>query len=203
MSLIGQWMLSDEDGRWWMIWTVRVAVAFYLARLLLFLRQSPPRRPGFAESLFWSVGCLFYFAHVALAFQFEHAWSHGAALDHTAQETERVTGIARGEGIWVNYLFTIVWAGDAARLWIARRRGRHTDMRLDLAIQSIFGFIVFNATVVFGPPVYRYLAVPVGLLLCWAIWNRTDAIPSSGSQSTENRANASSEEKPDHTGSGD
>ena len=76
---------------------------------------------------------------------------------------------------WINYLFTIVWVGDAIRLCSTRAQKRSTDSRIDVVIQSFFAFIVFNATVVFGPPVYRFLAVPVGLLLFWSWKKRQSA----------------------------
>lgn len=168
MNVLSQ--LDLTSGQTWMIWSVRLSVIFYLLRLFLFLRNGTlqewrARVPSTTELLLWTSGCVCYIAHVALAFEYEHHWSHQSALQHTAEETARVTGIARGEGVWVNYLFTIIWVADVARLSVARIRNKPTWKRIDLGVQFFFAFIVFNATVVFGPTLYRILAVPIGLAL--------------------------------------
>lgn len=162
-----------------MIWSIRLALVFYLIRLLVFPPFSrKPRIPEFAECILWSSGCLCYLVHVYAAFDQAHDWSHQSAWEHTADETARMTGWARGEGIWINYLFTLVWAADVIRILRAYRTRRVTHPKVDAVIQASFAFIVFNATVVFGPPFYRVAAVPVVIVLLWRIrGNRSQVWP--------------------------
>ncbi len=166
MTVLGWALWNPSTGQTLMIWSVRLAVLFYLLRLFVLLRRSDTARvPRTSECVLWSLGCACYLAHVILAFECVHHWSHQLALDHTAAETQRVTGLGRGDGIWVNYLFTGIWIADVVRLVFSRQRERETARPIDIGIQLLFAFIVFNATVVFGPPVYRLLAVPVLLVL--------------------------------------
>jgi hypothetical protein len=166
-------MIDQTTGESLMRWTVRLAVAGYLFRIWLLLRRpSRSRVPAPAECWAWTVGWLSYAAHVLLAFHFIHDWSHLDAVEHTARETERMTGIRRGEGIWVNYAFTVIWLADVVRLWLAHLRGRSTWRRLDIVLQAFFAFIFLNATVVFGSNAYRWLAIPVAIAFSWA-WLRS------------------------------
>lgn len=153
-----------------MRWSVRLAVACVCLRYLFRLRDPQPI-PARSECWSWAVGLAFYLAHVALAFHIVHDWSHSAAWQHTAQETARVTGINRGEGVWVNYLFTVIWAMDLARIIRANRIRTATSRRVDTVIGGIFLFICVNATAVFGPAHYRPIAVMAGVL-AWIVWYR-------------------------------
>ncbi|MCG8653889.1 MAG: hypothetical protein MI861_28880 [Pirellulales bacterium] len=148
---------------------MRVAVLFYLLRVGLKLsRRGNGLVPELSDCMLWSLGCVFYLAHVILAFTFVHQWSHQQALDHTAAETARLTGWSRGEGLWVNYGFTVIWIADSFRITRAYLKRKPTSRRIDQLVGYFFAFIVFNATVVFGPAIYRYLAIPVGLILAAA-----------------------------------
>jgi hypothetical protein len=143
-------------------WTVRVALAFYVAALAV----RPASRPG---RPFWTLGCLWYLAHVAAAFHFHHGWSHAAAYDHTARRTAEVFGLHWGGGLWWNYLFTAVWVADAAWLWVAPVSYQWRARWLNLAIHGFLGFLAFNATVVFasGPVRWAGLAATIGLAVRW------------------------------------
>lgn len=98
----------------------------------------------------WTLGCAAYLVHVAAAFQVVHGWSHAAAYEATLRDTAATTGFESGFGLWLNYLFTVLWTVDAASWWWLgldgyRRRARWiTD--------ALYGFMLFmtlNATVVF------------------------------------------------------
>ena len=170
-------MIDQATGEWLLVWTIRLSMLCYLARLLTAIRFGQPnvliaRVPTRGECIFWTLGCVLYLVHVACAFAYAHDWSHAAALEHTAIETERIAGIRRGEGLWVNYVFTIVWIADASRLWIAQRHQRETHRKADWAVHGFFGFIVFNATVVFGPPLYRWGSILVAFVFAVMLWQR-------------------------------
>ena len=50
--------------------------------------------------------------HVAAAFHYYYEWSHAVGLAETARQTEELTGMASGSGLYLNYLFTLVWLAD-------------------------------------------------------------------------------------------
>jgi hypothetical protein len=140
-------------------WSARVVVAFYLLRLAAdVLIVDPVRRDRWARWA-WTVGCAVYLVHVAFAFQFLHHWSHAAAVEHAAQRTLEVVGFEFGAGIYVNYVFTLLWVTDVVLWWRRSLAGRPTSSVYYWAIQAIFAFMMFNATVVFGPAFWIWVAV--------------------------------------------
>jgi hypothetical protein len=76
------------------------------------------------------------------AFEIHHDWSHAAAIQSTLERTESTTGFRTGAGLYVNYLFTLVWVSDAVYWWLAgvkRYRDRPAWMMLTLhGILSIY-----------------------------------------------------------------
>lgn len=163
--------IDQSTGESLMRWTVRFAVACVYARFLIRLRSgvAESSRPQGIEIWLWTIGWVMYLSHVALAFQFVHHWSHNEAWQHTAEETAKLTGVFRGDGIWANYAFTLIWSLDVGRLAMAYFHRRPTLPRLDRATLIAFLFMFFNATVVFGPAHYRWLAIPAffALFIAW------------------------------------
>jgi hypothetical protein len=141
-------------------WTIRIALALYVAALA----ARPSSRLGRACS---ATGLLFYLAHVVAAFQLHHGWSHAAAYKHTAQRTAEVVGLYWGGGLWWNYLFGFVWLGDV--VWRGPR-----PRWAGPAIHGFLAFLAFNATVVFesGPVRWAGLAATLGLLTTWLVRRR-------------------------------
>jgi hypothetical protein len=165
--------VDQITGESLMRWTIRLAIACVFLRFTLRLQAGDRSKlaPPAIECWLWGIGCLAYGCHVILAFQYIHDWSHDHSWQHTADETARLTGIQRGEGIWANYLFTAIWMLDTGRLLRARWRRRPTSQKLDAASCCVFVFMFFNATVVFGPSHYRLLAIPA-LLVMFLAWRR-------------------------------
>src|SRR5436190_1823389 len=96
-------------------WTAWLTFGLYLsAEATLLLR--PARTSGLARRL-WTLGCAALLVHVACAFHFHHAWSHAAAYEHTARATGAVVGWAWGGGLYVNYVFALLWSADALWWW--------------------------------------------------------------------------------------
>ncbi|MGE4002170.1 MAG: hypothetical protein AB7I48_18330 [Planctomycetaceae bacterium] len=142
-------------------WTARLAVAAYALRLIADLHGWPeePDRRARREQLVrsvWTAGGIVYVLHVAAAFHFVHHWSHTAAVDHTARQTGAVTGWHWGGGLWINDAFTLWWPLDIAWSW--RRSLDRLPRWYVVALHTITGFLMFNATVVFGPPWWRWAA---------------------------------------------
>jgi hypothetical protein len=105
----------------------------------------------------WTVGCVAYVLHVLAAFEFHHSWSHAAAYEQTARQTAEVVGRAFGAGVFVNYLFTLLWVGEAMWWWIDERSFLRRATWINRTWLAFFFFIVFNATVVFEDGPVRWL----------------------------------------------
>lgn len=97
-----------------------------------------------AVQLSWSFGCALLLLHIAIAFHLGHGWSHEAAWEHTKQ----VGGY--GDGIYVNYVFALVWFLDAVWLCVAYDSYFSRPRWLHWTIHGFLAFVVFNAAVVFG-----------------------------------------------------
>ncbi len=64
-------------------------------------------------------------AHVAVAFDRLHGWSHDAAWRHTAERLENWFGVYDGTGVWANYAVIVLWGVDLAFDWWRRFRKSH------------------------------------------------------------------------------
>lgn len=154
-------------------WTVRVAVACYLGRVSLDIGScAGSRRPDRMSRWCWTLGCGCYLLHVTFAFAFVHDWSNALAYQATAQQTLEQTGIEWGGGLYLNYAFSALWLVDVVAWWW---RGAETHYRSKVyywTVQGIFAFMVFNATVVFGPTFWRWAAAAAALAWSIVYWRR-------------------------------
>ncbi len=139
-----------------------ISLTFYF--LALFMTVVKRSKDGFRFC--WSLGLGFYLLHVIAAFHFHHHWSHLIAREHVRQES----GVA--DGIYVNYLFTLVWSGDVLWSWLASKRYAKRQIGVGVALHVFLGFIVFNAAVVFETGVVRWASVCAFGLLALLFWKR-------------------------------
>jgi len=136
--------------------TVWLALTLYVASELA-TRHSHPAAARRLNIL----GCAAFFAHVASAFQFYHHWSHSGAHAETARQTAQLTGWHSGTGLYINYIFGLVWLATivkpprTGRIWIVR---------------GFFLFMIFNGAVVFVHRPLRWfgLLLCVVLIACWS-----------------------------------
>ena len=155
--------MSDELVRW----TARLAVACYLARLLMDVAfPSSPRRNHIARWV-WTTGCVLLLVHFAAVFQYVHHWSFAAAWDHTRQRTLALTGWDSGDGIYANYAIAGWWVVDVLLWWRDERWPRQGWAYWPM--QVYFAFLMFNATVVFGPGWWMVAAAVFGVIFA-ALW---------------------------------
>lgn len=146
--------------------TIWLALAGYLAGPISALLGRA--HPGWQRRarILYSFGLGFFLAHVALAFHVYYGWSHRVAYFETARQTLEATGRDSGSGIYLNYLFTLLWSFDVADWW---RRGavgfRRRPPWVDLALHGFFLFMAFNATVVFETGPVRWAGVAASVLL--------------------------------------
>lgn len=152
------------------VWTIRLALL--LLSLAVIARLRGAGRDGSGGSggwkgvrVIWVTGCLLALVHVFAVFGYQLHWSHQAAIDDTADRTRQLTGIPFGGGVYFNYVFLLVWSGDAAWWcgWPDRylRRSRLWDL---LGIGYLW-FIAFNATVVFESGTVRWLGALATLVM--------------------------------------
>ncbi len=144
-------------------WTIRVAMALYVASLAT--RTFAPRWSRIA----WTAGCGVYLLHVACAFEYYHHWSHAEAYAFTAEQTAAVVGLDWGGGLYVNYAFTLVWLADVCWWWTDLSRPRW----IGWAVQAFMGFIAFNATVVFATGFSRWFGIAACVLLIAVVVGRS------------------------------
>ena len=137
--------MTLETGQALTIWTARAAAALYVVALVFLLR-----RQWAASRVTSTLGLVIYLVHVGFAFQFFYGWSHSTAYRETARQTEELFGVQWGGGLYLNYLFTILWSADCALSWRSR-----SMMRARVVIHAFLAFMVLNATVVVW--VLRYM----------------------------------------------
>jgi hypothetical protein len=152
-------MLGDGIIRW----TARLAVTCYVGRLCV---DVAGRRDAASQRIarwMWTIGCGIFLLHVAAAFHFLHGWSHAAAFEHVRQRTLHDIGWNSGSGIYVNYAFTLLWLVDTILWW---RRLDWSGKRASYwIVQSVFAFLMIQATAVFGPPLWMPICAAVVISL--------------------------------------
>jgi hypothetical protein len=145
------------------LWTIRCSIACYVVAVGLQLRHRSPDR---LRKFVWAAGAVLCVIHVVTAMAAFHDFSHVDSMRHTAEVTARVVGLNWGGGVYINYLFTVVWCVDALRQWHGP-----PDRRTPVWIQVFMAFIVFNATAVFGPRWWKF-ATAVALLILAMVWHQ-------------------------------
>ena len=157
-------------GRVLAIWCVRGSVACYFGYVSCDLLGLRSRRAGFWQRCMWSLGACLLLLRVLLAFVYFHHGSHASAVRETARQTAALTGWSWGGGVYINEVFVLYWLLDAGLMWLPDRSGRPVSAmtepplrRWHLVRHAVAAFMMFNATVVFGPSFWRWL-VPLAVL---------------------------------------
>jgi hypothetical protein len=127
-------------------WTALAAMAG--AAVVLVCRLACVR--GGTVRWIWTISCGVFLAHVACAFQFYHHWSHADAYHSTALRTEQVMGVFSGAGLYLNYLFALLWPADVIWWWNAPAAHVKQPRWLAWTFGIFFAFMAVNATIVFG-----------------------------------------------------
>lgn len=130
--------------------------------------QAPSTRLHFA-GLSMACGVVTLGLHIACAL--EKLGGHAAAIEHSA----RTAGV--GWGVYVNYLFAVVWLTDSLWLTAATRSYARRPRWVGWMVHGFLAFIVFNATVVYGEPATRLAGVAWFAILgaSWWRYSRTTA----------------------------
>lgn len=168
-----------ETGELLTRWTVRIAMALYVASLAT--RNFSTRWSRLA----WTAGCVLYLFHVACAFEYYHHWSHAEAYVSTARQTAEVVGLDWGGGLYFNYAFTLIWLADACWWWAAEESYQARPRWIDWTVHGFLGFIAFNATVVFATGFSRWMGIASCVLLVFVAirwWQDGSQGPNSSAQ---------------------
>jgi hypothetical protein len=148
-------------------------VTIWLALALYAAAQVARRRPDAAMHVagLWllTLGCGFFIAHVILAFDVHYSWSHATAYAETAAQTETLTGWRWGGGLFLNYLFGVIWIIEVCWWWWAPTSYAGRARRVELTMRAVFLFMIVNGAVVFvdGPQRWLGVAVVATLLSAW------------------------------------
>jgi hypothetical protein len=157
-------------------WTIRLALACYACHLagslLVFTAGSAQAAWNQPARWLWTSGCMLFVLHVACAFHFYHGWSHAAAFEKTASETEALLGVRFGEGIYFSYLFLALWVADVCAMWwfprppVAAQAGAMPRSgTLRAVLHAYLFFIALNGAIVFEAGPTRWAGIGVCLLL--------------------------------------
>jgi hypothetical protein len=144
------------------LWTARLAMMYYgLAAGAWILRRIEVARWA------WIAGAFFFAVHTVSAFQFVFHWSHSEAWMETARRSNAMSGFDSGFGLWLNYLFAMLWLGDAGLLWLAPLRHARLPRWFGLSMHGFLLFMVVNGAIVFahGPMRVASIAALGGLIL--------------------------------------
>lgn len=154
-------------------WTARVSIACYLTwAVAAILRKRGSAGGGLALGVY-AAGWVCMVAHVAAAFEFVHGWSHAAAWEHTARQTAEVTGIDWGGGLYFNDALVLIWGGDLVWRISARKTRTQPPFAWTIFVQAYLIFMIFNATVVFGPRGWIWTACGLAVSLGGALFAKS------------------------------
>lgn len=133
--------MTLEAGQSAAIWFARAAAGFYALAIGAILTKRSARG-------LWTAGLGLYLAHVAFAFTFFYGWSHAVALRETARLTRDLFGVDWGGGLYLNYLFTLVWTADCAWWWLSPKTYASRSRAAGAAIHLFLAFMQVNASLV-------------------------------------------------------
>jgi hypothetical protein len=150
--------------------TIRLSLAWYAIALVLMMHLGRDDWRcatviGRVARWCWTWAIASFLVHLAMAFHFYHGWSHA----HAFETTRQASGV--GEGLYVSYLFTLLWIADAL-WWYARPESYAArPARIDIALHAFMLFIVFNGMVVFESGAIRWAGVAmfVALAVAWKL----------------------------------
>ncbi len=149
--------------------TIWLALAGYVAGAVLILLSIQRSHLRLNARLAWTIGCAFFLAHVFCAFNYYYDWSHQTAYLETERQTIEVMGSGQGNGVYVSYLFTLVWLADVIWWWLAPLSHRQRPRILTFILHAFMLFIIFNGTVIFKAGLSRVLGLSFFVLL-FCVW---------------------------------
>jgi hypothetical protein len=120
----------------------------------------------------WTAGAILALVHSIAAFVVFYDGSHDTARLQTMWQTEALTGLSFGGGIYVNYAFLLVWLGDAAWWWTSPLTHAMRAPALSWAIRGFLLFIILNGAVVFADGWARVVGIVSISIALFGMWTR-------------------------------
>jgi hypothetical protein len=105
---------------------------------------------------------------MAIALDVRHGWSHQSALEATARQTAAVYGIEWGGGVYVNYLFVIIWLAEAWWWRMDPKSYARKSPVLAWTLRAFYFIVIVNAAIVFAGPARRIAGAILVTCLIWA-----------------------------------
>lgn len=165
-------MIAAADSAWVVeasAWLALLLYPFGLRGAGRSLSEPAVRR----ARLLFSFGGLVFLLHVVTAIWIHHGMSHSVAFEYTARRTEQLTGIASGFGLYLNYLFAVLWCAEIVWWHSAVVSYRSRATAISAGIHGFFLFMIANGAVVFVPWPRRALGILVLVLCGLALWLRS------------------------------
>jgi len=139
------------------LWAIRISMILMVIVLGAELRGA--KSTGIVIAQLWCLGALFALAHSVGAMLTFHHGSQEAALESTARQTELLLGMRIGTGLYVNYLFVIVWLADAALRLLVQNRYSKFPISYRYWVLGFLIFIAINGAIVFQSGSTRYVGI--------------------------------------------
>lgn len=143
--------------------TIWLAIIGYVAGIALMV--VPKRDLRDAARNAWTIGCAFFLAHVFFAFNYYYQWSHSIAYAETGRQTAEVVNGNWGAGVYVGYVFTLLWLADVLWWWLSPTSHKQRPKIIKVAFHTFLFFMIFNGTVVFKSGMSRLLGILLTLTL--------------------------------------
>lgn len=145
---------------YWMVWLS--LAAFAVGEL------AKSRRYAGAWSIS-AIGAILLTVHIVLAMAVRHGWSQASALEATARQTNDMFGLNWGGGVYVNYLFALVWIAELFvwRQWPEGYASRPGWMKWSL--RAFYFVIIASAAVIFATDWRRWMGAAI-LAVLVASW---------------------------------
>jgi hypothetical protein len=141
------------------------------------LMRREPEFDRLARAI-WTAGIALALIHVFLAFQFVYGWDHDAAIEATTRQTAEVVDSSFRGGIFVNYVFLLIWLADVCWWWLSPESHASRSRRLELGRLALFAFMFFNGAIVFASGPGRWIGIAsLALVLVTSVAHRLPAVP--------------------------
>ena len=158
-----------ETGEFLTRATIWITIVAYAIGSVVFAFARGRSRWDSATRFLWTIAVVSLIGHFISAYAFFHHWSHDSAYLDTARQTEEVTGLNWGGGLFINYALLIIWTIDIAWWWFRGLNSYRTrPWPLVAAWHSFLIFILFNAMVVFKAGMVRWVGLVICGVLCLA-----------------------------------
>jgi hypothetical protein len=146
------------------LWAIRAAMVAMFAVFAMQIRGMS--EVSVVVRSVWLMGALAALMHSVGALWAFHQGSHEAAFESTAKQTEELLGIAVGIGLYVNYLFVLVWFVDACLRFFRAEWYKCLPNWYQMAVYGFLVFIAINGVIVFKAGVVRWIGISAIAILC-------------------------------------